>query len=145
MSMTLRDPNQIVSEEHDELNNAKRVIIVGGEMPEFKVGQVSTGGFTPPEVIKIEVPVIVKELEIKEIEKQIPIISTELKIEKIEVPVLVKEIHVEKIEVPIIIKEYEKITLPAEVKEIISKEVMPKWAMVLIIIQSILTTLAILF
>jgi hypothetical protein len=140
--MTLRDPNQIVSAEHDELNNAKRVIIVAGEMPEFKMPQTLNSSVTP-EVLKIEVPVIVKETQIEKIE--VPVIIKEPEIKIVEVPIIVKEIQIEKVEIPIIIKEYEKITLPAETREVISKEVMPKWAIILLLVQTIIATLAILF
>lgn len=145
MAMTLRDPNQIVTSEHDEQNNAKRVIIVGGEIPEFKMPDLSnlklSGG---SQIQKIEVPVIVKEVQLEKIE--VPVVIKEIEIREIEkpIPVVIKEIHVERVEVPIVVKEYETIQSAAQVKEITQIEKMPKWAMGIILVQSLIATMAIL-
>lgn len=139
MPMTLRDPNQILTAEHDEQNNAKRVVIVGGPLHEFKMPDFSkTLVEQSIKIEKIEVPVIVKEVE----KIEVPIVIKEIEIK--EIPILVKEIQFERIEVPIIVKEYQTIETPAEVKEIVHKESLPKWAMILILVQSMIATLAIL-
>ena len=146
MSLTLRDPNQIVTSEHDEKNNAKRVIIVGGEMPEFKMPEFPKNlAEQTVKIEKVEVPVIVKEIEIQKIE--VPIIIKEIEIKEIEkpIPVIFKELQIERVEVPIIVKEYETIQGPAQIREITKIEYMPKWAKILILAQAVISTLAILF
>jgi hypothetical protein len=115
-NFTTRDPNQISKHEHCEANDAKRVVIVGGENLNLNIDKVDV---PMPEVIKvpeivketsvieIEKPVYIKETEIVTIEKPIEIIKKELQVEKIEIPVIVKETEIVEVEKPIIIKEYE--------------------------------------
>ena len=137
--MTLRDPNQILTAEHDEQNNAKRIIIVGGEMPEFKMSDFSkTLVEQSIKIEKIEVPVIVKEIE----KIEVPIVIKEIEIK--EVPILIKEVQIERIEVPVIVKEYQTIEATAQIKEIVHKESIPKWFMILMLVESIITILTIL-
>jgi len=97
------DPNQIQRYQHSEKHNAQRVIVVGGQMdikvdaqfPEFK--------FPEPQAPQIiEKPIIVKEIEIREIEK--PIYIKEIEIREIEKPIYIKEIEIKEVikEVPMI-------------------------------------------
>jgi hypothetical protein len=79
VKLTERDPDQISRYVHDEKNNATRVVIVAGEMLEFKI----------PE---IKIP----ELKLQQ--------SQEVRIVEIEKPVLVRETVVEKIEIPKVIE-----------------------------------------
>jgi hypothetical protein len=110
--MTNRDPNQVIQFEHDEKSNAKRVIVVGQalsidsdklaeavkdglsqiKLPEAQKNTEEKTIFVPiTEVKTIEVPVIIKEIEYREIEK--PIITEVIKV--IEVPVIIKETQIQ--------------------------------------------------
>ena len=114
--ITQRDHNQIVSYEHNEDFNAKRVYVVNG-LSEFISKEDKK---IEPTIIKevqiqtIEVPVIIKQTEIREVEK--PIIIYQEKIEIIEVPKIIyetKEIVKEVIkQVPIIQTKVETIEKP---------------------------------
>lgn len=97
--ITHRDSTQVNIYEHDQEKDAKRVIIVGGEMPKFDIA-------LPEQKIQtIEVPVIVKELQFKEVDRII--IQKELQIEKVEIPVIIQKTEVITIEKPVIVKEIE--------------------------------------
>lgn len=106
-NFTLRDPNAILAHEHDEKNDAKRVILVGTDMSSMT------------ESIKSSISDGLKDLKI-----EIPSQNQQqfvTKTEKIEVPVIVKETTVERIEVPVVVKEVEVKTVEVE-KVIIIKE-----------------------
>lgn len=109
---TLLDPYQIQVKTFQEETDSLRVTLVEGgqfiKIPECIIEK---------KIQTIEVPTIIKQLEIKEIVKEIPIIIT--KIEKVQE--IVKQ--VEKIEIPTIVKEYEKIYIPVPIKEIQIKEI----------------------
>jgi hypothetical protein len=104
-NVTHRDVNQISAAEHQELQNAKRVYIVGGEFkPEIKMDnlKLEPNIIIQKEYEKIEIPVIVKEIEIKEVEKTIVIHEPVLK--EIQVPVVVKEAQIITVDKPVIIE-----------------------------------------
>jgi hypothetical protein len=143
--LTLRDQYQISAFEHDEDLNAKRVIVVGGEMPEFKIPEIKLSEIKLPdfEIKTVEIPTIIvqKELQVE----QVPTIVKEIEIREIEKPVVIvqKEIQIERVEVPVIVKQYESIEIPAQISQISSKESMPKWAIGLILIQSAIILLSV--
>lgn len=98
-TLTSLDPHQISRVEHDETNDAKRVIIVGGD---FKLEpKIDWSSFPKQE------PAVIVQKEIQIVE--VPKIVTETKIERVEVPVVVKETVVERVEVPVIVKELQEI------------------------------------
>jgi len=138
---TLRDPNQILSAEHDEDNNSKRVTIVAGEMPEFKMPIINMDNLKFPEFLKVEVPVIVTQTEVKIVEVPVPVITKEVQVIETQVVVVDKEIQVLRVEVPIVIKEFEVIEKPVIITEY--KDV-PKWIKVLLIAQALISIISLL-
>lgn len=134
MSLTHRDHNQIVAAEHSELDNAKRVIIVGGEMPEFKLGDIK---FPETQVQKIEVPVIVKETQIVEV----PTIIKEVEIIRVEVPIIVKEIVEVIKEIPIIQTKVELIEKPIIITQIEHKD-LPIWIKICLVAQILISIIS---
>jgi hypothetical protein len=113
---SLLDPGQIKVKTFNEENDSVRVTIIEGgdfiRIPEAIVER-------KVQIEKIEVPVIIKELEIKEISKDV--IVQKVIFEKI--PEIIREVQIEKIEVPIVITEYEKINIPVPIKELEIKEI----------------------
>lgn len=103
---SLLDLHQIQNLMFDTDNDAQRVVIVGG-MTEGQImsvqqpAQVQTQVITVPQIERVEVPVIVKELEIKEI--QVPFIQQETKIVEIEKVIFVPEIKIVEVEKPVVI------------------------------------------
>lgn len=117
--MTSLDTNQLPRYTYDEEYNAQRVIIVGGEdLSPFKESGVNSLPGQKNEarieyipvttVEKIEIPTIIKEIEVRTIE--IPIIVVETKILEIEKRIIVTEYK--EIQVPVIVKEYKEIEVP---------------------------------
>ena len=102
-----QDMNQYSAREHDTENDAKRVIIVGGE------GINIQADIKIPEAQVIEIPTIIKEIE----RIEIPVIIKEVEIRTIEVPVIIKETQVITVEKPIITTIYEKIEVPVIVNQ----------------------------
>lgn len=157
-SRTLRDPNQILVAEHDPENDAKRVIIVAGEYPTFKMPTIDFSSMKMPdlkfpEFLKVEVPVIVPEIKI--IEVPIPVITTEVKI--VEVPTYVttteikiietqvvvpqKELQIERVEIPIVIKEIEIVEKPVLITEYKN---IPNLIKILLIVQVLISIISLL-
>lgn len=117
-NLTLLDTNQIQVLQHDSENDAQRVIIIGDTgkdivksikdgLKDLKLDvnfsqEEPKGGF---HLERIEIPTIVKEIEIIEIEK--PIVITEIKVIEIERPVIVPEVRIIEIEKQILVKESE--------------------------------------
>lgn len=143
---TLKDPNQIVCAEHNEDLNAKRVVIVGGEMPQFtmpeiKMPEIKMADFKFPEFVKVEVPVIVQQKEIQVVEIPVQIVTKEVQIVETQVVVVQKELQIEKIEVPTLVKEFEvieKSVIVTEYKDI------PKWIKALLIVQALVSIISLL-
>lgn len=128
------DPEQISGLTFDNSRDAMRVTLVDGlkltadsiNMPEIKF----------PEQKVIEIPVIVKELDVRQVNVpviiketqviEVPKIITEYK--TIEVPVVIREVQVIEVEKPIVIKE-------TEIK-VIEKPITPYYVKVCMIIQT---------
>ena len=123
------DFNQYDAETFDTELQARRVILVGGEGITI---QANVEGSKSTEYRTIEVPVIVKEVQI----------------ERVEVPVIVKEIEIREIEKQVVVTEYKIIEIPTVVikpetvyidKPVVTlKEVikLPNWANVTMILQA---------
>lgn len=127
MSKTGRDPsnfdnNMISRLEHDDDTDAKRVIIVGGIVPDFKFPDNFT--INQPQqsqeirIVEVEKPIIIKEqeLQIVEVEKQVIVYQDKIQIvekivniptieyKEIEKPIFIDRIQVVEVEKPIIIE-----------------------------------------
>ena len=113
------DVAQMQKYSFDEANDAQRVVLVGGEGMTFNFDKID---MKMPEVLKETC--IVKELEIKEIEKPIIVLQEVLK--EVQVPVIVKEVQIVEIEKIIEKIVYKEITIPVVTKEIQIVEV-PKF------------------
>lgn len=113
------DPNMIIQREFDPENDAKRVIIVGGTLPTFNV---QGSSYQETKIEKIEVPVIITETKIVEIEKQV--IVKEVQIERVEIPTYIVQKEIQEVirEVPVIQHEIKFIEIPVVIKEIQYKE-----------------------
>ena len=111
------DPFIITQREHDPVLGAKRVVIVGGEMPSFNV-QGSTSTDTKIQIV--EVPTIVKETQIVEVEKVI--VKTEVQVVQVEVPVIIEKIVEVIREVPVIQHEIKMVEVPIIVREVQIRE-----------------------
>lgn len=128
------DEYQMNNRTFDDKKDAWRVSIVDGvtlnvdkiTIPEFKLQEQKT----------IEVPVIIKQPEIQQINTQVII----KEYEKIEVPVIVKEIEYKIIEVPIIVPEIKIIEIEKTVimKQTEFKEI-PLFVKACMILQAIAT------
>lgn len=146
------DPNQIVRMGFDDDQRAQRVILIGGEMPEIKMGSPQS-----VRIERIEVPTIIKEIDIREVKvaSQI-IVQKEIQIERIEVPQIIiqKELQIERVEIPIIVKEFVEIIkeIPIVQHEVkfIEKEVyvdrivqkdLPKWIKFALVTQVMVSIL----
>lgn len=121
---TNKDPNQCTTSEHDEILNAKRVIIVGGQIPEFRMPKFEAPLAIAPEpkviIERIEVPLIVEKEVLVYIDKPVIVEREKLIIEKIEVPVIQYQTKVEVVEK--IVEKPVFITVPqVEYKDL------PKW------------------
>ena len=126
------DPSQIARYKYSSKYNADRVVIVGGEglniqanIPDQKV-----------QIVEIEKPFIVKEIEIREVEKLV-IVEKE-KIIEIEKPVVVKEIQLVEVirEIPV----YQEKVITVSVPQIVEKEVFrdyPKLIQIVLIVQAV--------
>lgn len=115
-TLTQLDNSQISKRIFDEENDAQRVVIVSGQVPDVKV-DIDASDITNA---------ILKGLEgfkpnSEEINRQAGVKST---IERIEVPVIIKEMTIERVEVPVIVKEieYREIKIPVEVVKIVEIE-----------------------
>jgi hypothetical protein len=143
--VTLRDYNQINAHEHQEDLNAKRVVIVGGELPEFNISNIKIPDIKIPdfEVKTIEIPTIIiqKELQIE----QVPVIVKEFEIKEIEKPVIIvqKELQIERVEIPVVQKELEIIEKPVIIKEVEYKD-LPSWVKVLLVAQALISIITLL-
>lgn len=109
--LTQLDHNQIIKHIFDEENDAQRVSIVSGQIPDIKVD-------IDPSTITAAIQ---KGLESFNPQPQK---TDNFNIQVVEVPVIIKETIIEKIEVPVIIKEieYREIKVPFEVIKTIEIE-----------------------
>lgn len=125
------DPAQITRMGFDDSKQAHRVVIEGSSVviPELKIPEIKFPDNLEIhnkviEIIK-EVPVIVREIEIREIEKPIVVIQKEVQVVEIikEVPVINEVTKIEFIEKPIIIPQIEVKTIekPIIIEKIVEK------------------------
>lgn len=115
VKLTGLDSNQIPRYTYDEGNQSIRVTVVAGEVPEIKVSPVekkeervveSRIEYIPVTTVKtVEVPTIVREIEVKTVEIPVIVKEQEVKVIEIEKSIIVTEYKT--IEVPIIVKEKE--------------------------------------
>jgi len=134
------DPTQIVQREFDEKLDAKRVVIVGGEMPVFNVQGSSQQEIR---IERVEVPQIIVQKEVQVIEVEKIIIQKELQIERVEIPVILREVQEIIREVPIVQHEIRMLEVPVVVKEIEYRE-MSKLVKCAIAVHALTTTLLLL-
>ena len=80
MKLTGLDANEIPRYTYDDDTRSIRVTVVDGSMPTFNVAapENKPQEITVPAVQRIEVPVIIKELEVKTVE--VPVITVETKV-----------------------------------------------------------------
>lgn len=126
--LTNLDPNQISRASFDEDLNAQRMVLVGGS------GITLNADVKFPEA-KHQEPIIIKEIEYKEIEK--PIILEKIIYKEVEKPIIIRDIEYKEIEKQIIVKEieYKEIEKPLIIEKEIIKE-LPVWQKVCIFIQA---------
>lgn len=111
--MSLKDPNQIFRDQHDDELSACKVKIVGVQMPEIKLPDIKM-----PDTFKVDIPKGV-ETRIERIEVPIPIVTHEVKIVEIEKPVFlerVKEVPIERVVIQNSITTVEKPIVTQELK-----------------------------
>ena len=129
------DKDQLPKYTYSQKHNAQRVIMVGGENIQIEA-KFPENFNMEPKIIHVEKPVIVKEIELREVEK--PVIIEREKISFVDRPVIVKEIEVREIvkEVPVYLERIVEVEKPV----IIEKEKFiefPKWLKLVFILQSI--------
>jgi hypothetical protein len=144
-----KDTNYIHQCEHDDETNAKRVILVGGELnPSFefkdgskdiiaKLDEISSlykdlSRETLHELQKPAEPIVIEKLEIKTIETKVPVIETKV----VEIPVIVKEI--ERIEIPVIVKEPVIVEKQVIVEKLVENKAITKLLLAQVIIFGLL-------
>lgn len=127
------DPNVILRTQHDELQQAQRVILVGGEGITINA-DIKTPQSQDVRIERIEVPVIVKQTEIREL--QIPMIIKEVQVQKVEVPVIIKETQVQIVKTEVVVTKPEIIQIDKPIFIERSKE-FPKWAIACMVLQVI--------
>ena len=110
--LTSLDVDQCARYAFDEDNAAQRVILVGGENLTINAEVKDSSQFKT-----VEVPVIVKETQFRDI----PQIIIQKEIERVEIPTIVKETQYK--DVPVIVKEVEFRNIPQIIKEVEFKEI----------------------
>lgn len=130
-NLSLLDREQAAMRMFDEKHDAQRVILVDGDIAEtikeslkdLKIEIKATqdqATMLPsliPQVQVIEIPTIIKEIEVREIEKQILI--PEYKLIEIEKPIIVKEIQIIEVEKAIVHTEVKTIEVPVVPKALL--------------------------
>lgn len=138
VNLTRRDYNQIPQYEHDEIANAKRVVVVGQDFSidsSMIAKAVKEGlstltlpqGQTSGEIQVINVPV------------QETVFIPQIQYKTLEVPVIVKEIEYREIEKPVIVEKIVTIEKPVyitEFKEIVKEKEVPRWQKICMMIQT---------
>lgn len=110
--LTQLDNNQIHKMTFDEENDAQRVVLVAGTIPDIKVD-------VDPKAITDAIQKGLESFKPSSVPNQS---SGELQL--VEIPVIVKETVIERIEVPVIIKEieYREIKVPIEIIKMVEVE-----------------------
>lgn len=139
------DTNQLAIREHDQENDAKRVIIVGQELSGLAEG-ISKAVEQGLANARLELPKTDTQQDhfnIIEVEK--PVYIPQVDYQFVEIPKIVKEIEYKEIEKPIYITEYKTIEVPVIIKEIqnTNSNEVPVWGKILLG-SNILTLLGIL-
>lgn len=98
MNLTTRDPLQTTIYEHAEEHNAKRVYVVNPGVQSAPNGSGINTVYNT-EYKEIQVPVIIKEIEIVRVE--VPVVVKETEYKTVEVPVIVRETEYKTVEVPV--------------------------------------------
>lgn len=142
MGITQRDPLQTALYEHNEEHNAKRVVLVGGELPPVQV-DMSNFKMEPQQVQVIEVPrtevVTVREVEIREIQVPYIIIQKEF----VEVPVIIKEVVEVIREVPVVQTKVELVDKPIIIRDTEYKD-LPKGLVICLVAQVVVSMIMLL-
>lgn len=114
MKLTDLDTQQITRYSYDEANRAMRIVNVGAASEIHSPIATQNG----TKIERIEVPVIVKELQIERFETQV--IVKEIEYREIEKPVYIKEVQVLEVQVPVVVKEtkIERVEIPVVHKEV---------------------------
>lgn len=133
--LTNLDPNQISRYSFDENLRASRVVIVG-DQGYTGTSNISGERYIKPEPLYIEKPVIVTQIEYREVE--IPKIVTQIEYKEIQVPVIVKEIEYKEIvkEIPVEKTVYKEIEKPVFIDKLV-KDSFPSWLKICFAIQTL--------
>jgi hypothetical protein len=123
MSLTNRDPHQITQFEHDNENNAKRVVVVGQEI---NIDSAKIAESLEKALSNIKVDLSQgssnKEVQIQVVEIEKQVFVPQIQYEKVEVPVIVKETQIVEVEKIIYIDRMIRVEVPVIVKEIEIRE-----------------------
>lgn len=138
-----RDPNQISQAEHDDVSNAKRVVVVGQDfqldsnkiaeslekavlkgLSNMKLDEPKSPSYTPIEVERI---VPIPQIEIRTIE--VPKIIEKIEYREIEKPIIIEKIVTQILEKPVVIKEI-------EFREVYREKEFPKWHKICTVMQT---------
>lgn len=126
--LTELDIHQIQRRTYEEGSEAIRVTFVG-QAPDITLNQQVVGYGTPlKEIQVIEVPKIIVETKIQEVKEaffipqyekiEIPTIVREVDVKTIEVPVIIKEQEIKTIDIPTIVREVQIVEVPVIIKEV---------------------------
>lgn len=158
--ITLRDPSQIDRYEHQENHDARRVYVVGGNLPDVKlqIPDIKVNIDAEKTVVQtVEVPSIIKEPVVvpverivKEIEKvEIPVIIKQT--EHVEVPVIVKDVQIERVDKIVTETKIERIEVPvSKIEHIVTEKVvtnteykdLPKTLLLVIAVQAVVSIIS---
>jgi hypothetical protein len=139
-TMSEFDSNQITRLGFDDELSAHRMVLVNA--PRFTESVNNLDAPASTKIERIEVPVPIKELEIREI--HIPVIVKEIEIKEIQVPVIVKETVIERVEVPVIIKESVTNTENKQLDIQVVEKDLPNWIKIVIAAQFLTSILMLL-
>lgn len=134
--LTSLDPNQILTHTFEESYDAQRVLVVNPPTINLDGANIQ---IPKTEIITVEKPYIITQVEYKEIEK--PYIITQVEYKEVEKPVLVEKI--EYIEKPILVEkiEYREIERPV----IVERQAKLHFLIKLLLISQTIIILALLF
>lgn len=133
--LTQLDPNQVSVKEHDEQNDAKRVIIVGQDLSGMEEGirKAVEQGLANARLELPKQDVADQHFNVIEVEK--PVYIPQVEYQFVEIPKIVKEIEYREIERPVYITEYKTIEVPVivkEIQEVKNHNEVPAWVKVLL-------------
>lgn len=116
LNPSLLDHHQMQNLMFDESNHAQRVIIIGDSRNLVHTPEVSAAPqkvetvvqkeyITVPQIERIEVPVIVKEIEIREV--QVPVIQEKIQVVQVDKIITVQDTRIVEIEKPVVVTQIE--------------------------------------